>query len=32
MNIIEAPKTGTFQMRINPAVKKLLENLYAKWG
>ena len=22
MNIVDAPKTGTFQMRINPEVKK----------
>ncbi|MBQ1815261.1 MAG: type II toxin-antitoxin system RelB/DinJ family antitoxin [Ruminococcus sp.] len=32
MNIIDAPKTGTFQMRINPEIKKQLENLYAKCG
>lgn len=32
MNIIEAPKTGTFQMRINPEVKKQVESLYAKCG
>ena len=32
MNIIGAPKTGTFQMRINPEIKKQLENLYAKCG
>ena len=32
MNIIGAPKTGTFQMRINPEIKKQVENLYAKCG
>ncbi len=32
MNIIDAPKTGTFQMRINPEIKKQVENLYAKCG
>ena len=29
MNIVDAPKTGTFQMRINPEVKKQVESLYA---
>lgn len=32
MNITEAPKTGTFQMRINPEIKKQVEALYAKCG
>ena len=32
MNNIDAPKTGTFQMRINPEIKKQVENLYAKCG
>ena len=32
MNIVDAPKTGTFQMRINPEVKKQVESLYAKCG
>ena len=32
MNITEAPKTGTFQMRINPEIKKQVESLYAKCG
>ena len=32
MNITEAPKTGTFQMRINPEIKQQVENLYAKCG
>ena len=32
LNIVDAPKTGTFQMRINPEVKKQVESLYAKCG
>ena len=32
MNIVDAPKTGTFQMRITPEVKKQVESLYAKCG
>ena len=32
MNITEAPKTGTFQMRINPEIKQQVESLYAKCG
>ena len=32
MNIIDAPKTATFQMRINPEIKKQVEELYAKCG
>lgn len=31
-NVASAPKTGTFQMRINPEIKAQLENIYAKNG
>lgn len=31
-NIASAPKTGTFQMRINPEIKEQLENIYARNG
>lgn len=32
LNVTTAPKTGTFQMRINPEIKEQLENIYAKNG
>ena len=32
LNVATAPKTGTFQMRINPEIKEQLENIYAKNG
>ncbi len=32
LNIASAPKTTTFQMRMNPEVKSRLENIYAGCG
>ena len=32
INVTTAPKTGTFQMRINPAVKREVERIYAECG
>lgn len=32
LNVATAPKTGTFQMRINPEVKAYVENIYANCG
>lgn len=32
LNITNAPKTGTFQMRINPEIKEYLEGIYAQTG
>lgn len=32
LNVTTAPKTGTFQMRINPEIKERLENIYARNG
>ena len=32
LNVVTAPKTGTFQMRINPAIKSELERIYAECG
>lgn len=32
LNVINAPKTSTFQMRINPEVKRQVENVYARQG
>ena len=32
MNIVNAPKTTTFQMRINPEVKRRAEAVYASQG
>ena len=32
MNVVSAPKTSTFQMRINPEVKQQVEEVYAKQG
>ena len=31
-NVATAPKTGTFQMRINPKIKERVENIYAASG
>lgn len=31
-NVVTAPKTATFQMRINPDVKKRVEDIYAAQG
>ena len=31
-NVATAPKTGTFQMRINPQIKERVENIYAASG
>ena len=31
-NVISAPKTATFQMRINPEVKRRVEAVYASQG
>ena len=32
INVVTAPKTATFQMRINPDVKQRAEKLYASYG
>ena len=32
INVVNAPKTSTFQMRINPEVKRQVEAVYAKQG
>lgn len=32
INVATAPKTGTFQMRINPDVRQEVENVYAAYG
>ena len=32
MNVSSLPKTSSFQMRINPEVKKRLEEIYANCG
>lgn len=32
LNVASAPKTGTFQMRINPEIKDLVESIYANCG
>ena len=32
INVTNAPKTATFQMRINPEVKKEVESIYANCG
>ena len=32
MNVTSAPKTATFQMRINPDVKQRVEEIYARQG
>ena len=31
-NVVTAPKTATFQMRINPEVKRRVEDVYARQG
>ena len=31
-NVATAPKTGTFQMRINPEIKSQVEKIYANCG
>ena len=32
MNVSSAPKTSTFQMRINPEIKQQVEDVYARQG
>lgn len=32
LTVANAPKTGTFQIRINPEIKECVENIYAKCG
>lgn len=32
LNVATAPKTGTFQMRINPEIKARVESIYANCG
>lgn len=32
MNVANAPKTATFQMRINPEIKQQVEEIYARQG
>lgn len=32
VNVTAAPKTATFQMRINPEVKQRVETIYARQG
>ena len=32
MNVAIAPKTATFQMRINPDIKQQVEEIYARQG
>ncbi|MBP5160229.1 MAG: type II toxin-antitoxin system RelB/DinJ family antitoxin [Lachnospiraceae bacterium] len=32
LSVATAPKTGTFQMRINPEIKKNVEEIYARAG
>lgn len=32
LNVATAPKTATFQMRINPDIKQQIEDIYAKQG
>ena len=32
LNVVNAPKTSTFQMRINPDIKQQLEEIYARQG
>ena len=32
LSITSAPKTATFQMRINPEVKQRMEEIYARQG
>ena len=32
ISVSTAPKTSTFQMRINPEIKTMVENVYARCG
>ena len=32
LNVANAPKTSTFQMRINPEIKQQVENIYSRQG
>lgn len=32
INVTAAPKTATFQMRINPEIKQRVESIYARQG
>ena len=32
LSVATAPKTSTFQMRINPEIKKNVEDIYARAG
>ena len=32
LNVTNSPKTATFQMRINPEIKKEVESIYANFG
>lgn len=32
MNVATAPKTSTFQMRINPEIRQRIEAVYAQYG
>ena len=32
LNVTNSPKTATFQMRINPEIKKEVESIYANCG
>lgn len=32
MSVATAPKSATFQMRINPEIKERVENIYARCG
>ncbi len=32
LNVVSAPKTSTFQMRINPEVKSTAESIFAQCG
>lgn len=32
MNVVTAPKTSTFQMRINPEIRQQIEAVYAQYG
>lgn len=32
INVANAPKTATFQMRINPEIKSQVEDIYARCG
>ena len=32
ISVVSAPKTSTFQMRINPEIKRRVEDVYARQG